>query len=417
MPDALVLLRTSITTSQPPVPCAGDGSPQPNLALATNVVFPHTKTANSPAISLPLDTPTRFYTSDTTPADLRSLLFAYTKKDAPIPDYIAATQRLNDELAAPGAAGGKVVNLVFVQRLDLIAWLDGGSDESENIRPLKGAEEVGGAAAAASRVESGVTGATAPGQRPVREKDARLVEILKGERTMGDRNTVLRGVKPTDFSHVRKVAAMFLNRSRNSRPGQSSQGSNQSNPALVSNLRKPKRVEPIILLSPSASSLIRMPNVRTFLQEGFFAPASSSLSSGTNANILHVQRLMPSIDPVRPLRFILVDSPDQFKPDYWQRVVAVFTTGQEWQFKNYKWTQPTELFSHARGIYVGWSGDKVPQSVYNWGSNVYHAALDKWTPGQERAANMWRDREVVEGIWTEIEEFMRKRGWGKEGMR
>ena len=29
------------------------------------------------------------------------------------------------------------------------------------------------------------------------------------------------------------------------------------------------------------------------------------------------------------------------------RVVCVMTTGQEWQFKPYKWTEPKELFHHG----------------------------------------------------------------------
>jgi parafibromin len=56
-----------------------------------------------------------------------------------------------------------------------------------------------------------------------------------------------------------------------------------------------------------------------------------------------------------------VDTPEQFKPEYWSRVVAVFTTGQMWQFKSYKWQQPTELFRNTVGVYVGWRGEQLPE--------------------------------------------------------
>lgn len=184
-----------------------------------------------------------------------------------------------------------------------------------------------------------------------------------------------------------------------------------TNSALVSNLKKPsaRRLEPIILLSPSASSLLRMSNIKQFLDLGTFTPADS----GSTATILHIQRVMPTIDS-KAMRFILVDSADQFKPDYWQRVVAVFTTGQTWQFKSYKWQTPQELFAHALGIYIGWQGEETPVAVRGWGRSVKTAQLDLWNQGQGEKGR-WRDREIVEGLWTAIEESMRAKGWGKEG--
>ena len=180
--------------------------------------------------------------------------------------------------------------------------------------------------------------------------------------------------------------------------------------------KKPgRRPDPIILLSPSASSLLRMSNIRSFLDDGTYIPADSTLagSSGTSANILHVSRLLPTIDPQRPFRFILVDTPEQFKPDYWARVVAVFTTGQTWQFKSYKWQSAPELFRHALGIYVGWRDEEVPSTVRGWGRGVVSTGVEKWNP-QQGVNGRWRDREVVEGIWDHVEESMRRAGWSKD---
>lgn len=216
-----------------------------------------------------------------------------------------------------------------------------------------------------------------------------------------------------DFSHIRKHAEAFLGRNRNKpgRPVPTSSAVIAPTPALTNRAKTGRRLEPIILLSPSASSLLRMSNIKSFLDNGYY----SSPDSTTGVNILHVSRSLPSIDPQRPMRFILVDTPDQFKPDYWQRVVAVFTTGQLWQFKSYKWQSPPELFTHALGIYVGWRGEDVPQTVRGWGRGVVSAAIDKYNPAQG-VQGRWRDREVVEGLWTAIEESMRSRGWNKDGL-
>lgn len=95
--------------------------------------------------------------------------------------------------------------------------------------------------------------------------------------------------------------------------------------------------------------------------------------------------------------------------------MAVFTTGQTWQFKSYKWSSPPELFKHATGIYVGWRGEEVPPSVKGWGRGVNSFSVERWDEkGGVHGAGRWRDREVVEGIWAAIEEGMKLRGWGSK---
>lgn len=156
-----------------------------------------------------------------------------------------------------------------------------------------------------------------------------------------------------------------------------------------------------------------MSNIKSFLESGQYIPADSSTStSSSSASILHISRLLPSIDTTRAIRFIIVDTPEQFKPEYWSRVVAVFTTGQVWQFKSYKWQQPTELFRHTLGVYVGWRGDQLPDTVRGWGRGVLSTQIDKYIPGPGPAR--WRDREVVEGIWKSVEENMRSKGWRRD---
>lgn len=152
-----------------------------------------------------------------------------------------------------------------------------------------------------------------------------------------------------------------------------------------------------------------MSNARSFLEDGHFQPPDPSMST---ASMLHVQRVMRAVDPNRPLRFILVEGPEQFKPEYWNRVVAVFTTGQTWQFKNYKWSNPNELFKHTLGVHVGWRGDGLPDTVSSWGHRVLQAQVDRWRGVED--SSRFRDKEVVEQIWKAVEANMRTKGWRKD---
>jgi parafibromin len=196
--DPLLLLRQSIAADSPAIPTASEDAPSPasddiSLATATHLRF------SSPLqASIPLDTPTRFISSDQ-PVDLRSIYFAWLKREVAIPEYNASALALNTELAGEGGAEGKVQNLAFVERLDLITWLEGASEESEYIKPLASdsssavasAQVASGAVRGIVPVLSGSTG------RQGKTIDPRLAEIYNGERRMGDRNSILRGIKPT----------------------------------------------------------------------------------------------------------------------------------------------------------------------------------------------------------------------------
>ena len=191
--DALLSLRQSIVSNNPITlsTTTDNSNTTDNFAAATHLIF-----VNPQPHSIPLDQETRFISSAEKPVDLRSIYFAWTKKDVSIPDYIADPQKLNDELTAAGKAG--VQNLVFVERLDLITWLEGASDEIEQIKPLEGDNAARAAAQLASGAAGGVS--TVPsslaGTRLGKQIDPRLQEIYNLERRMGDRNTVLRGAKP-----------------------------------------------------------------------------------------------------------------------------------------------------------------------------------------------------------------------------
>ncbi|KAL4964131.1 CDC73 C-terminal domain-containing protein [Aspergillus stella-maris] len=453
--DPLLALRRAIAASSLPTATTTSNLSKDNatddLAKATHLYFEHPLPQ-----SLALNTPTRFISSSSEqPVDLRGIFFAYQKKDVAIPEYITSVQELNEALKqkerGEGAPEEQAQNLSFVERLDLITWLEGASDDSEYIKPLEGAAAPSAAAQAqaSANVASGAAGVSnapaAPAAGAAAGKagkviDPRLQEIYNGERKLGDRNSVLRGIKQTDFSHVRKVAETFLGRNR-SRTTQYPPGTKPSSkphamvPTPSAPLSQPRKgtsktQDPIILLSPSASSLIRMSNVRSFLGDGVFVPPdhpSLGMASATN-NILYIHRPLNIVDsssssrpvgshsgPRKPTRFILVDSTANFKPDYWQRLVAVFTTGQTWQFKSYKWSSPPELFKHASGIYVGWRGEDAPREVKGWGRGVRSFGVERWDDkGGVNGAGRWRDREVVEGIWTAIEEGMKLRGWGSK---
>ncbi|CAK7564541.1 MAG: accessory factor associated with RNA polymerase II [Sporothrix epigloea] len=412
--DPLLFLRHAIAAGAAVVATATDAADAPETPLP-QARFLQFAGAAGDSTPIPVDAPTRFL-SNGAPVDLRSIYFAWLNREVAIHEYNAAATRLNEELATVGLSA-TVHKFAFVERLDLITWLEGASEESEYIKAVGGPGAAGAGGAAGGAKSALSASALLSRSRRGQLIDPRLAVIYSGERHTGDHNTVLRGIKPTDFAHVRKLAVPFMSQKQNgggpagiTGPG----GSMRPSASLPINSKggPVRRPDPIILLSPSASSLLRMSNIKSFLEGGRYTPSDSS----STATMHFLTRTMKDIDPARPLRFILVEGPEHFKPDYWSRVVAVFTTGQAWQFKSYKWNTPGELFKHVQGIYVGWRGEPLPQGVKDWGHRVLNCNIDKWTdpavPGAD--VNRFRDREVAETIWKTIEYNMRQKGWKRD---
>lgn len=421
-PDPLLLLRQTIASKSLPIPTtSADPSTQAqsnvSLAQASFLLFNLDSAADGPQhTAIELTQPTRFQSAagEGKALDLRSVFLCWLHKDSSVQEYINATTQLNAELQQTGKSE-VVTSLVFLERLDLNTWLTGevGEHESEYIKGANDNAEARRDADDAAQMAQGgqdveMRDADAADGVKRRDEEQRLREIYAAERKMGDHNTVLRGIKIQDFSGMRKYSAMFLGKAKPGvpQPGQGPTPALNSNPALRPPIKPSnpnRRVEPIILLSSSFSSLLRMPNIKSFLNDGVYAPLEQSAES---PSILHITRQLRTINPGSSTRFILVDDPSNFRPDYWSRVVAVFTTGQTWQFKGYKWTNPAELFSHALGVYVGWKGEVIPDTVKGWGRQVLSVQIDK-------GSNRWRDREVVEDIWSQIEGRMRMMGMGR----
>ncbi|KAK9317444.1 RNA pol II accessory factor, Cdc73 family-domain-containing protein [Lipomyces starkeyi] len=411
MTDPLRLLRHAVAEHSLPTMLASadpSGPVAEDIATATHLIFP----ADSSVSPLPLSTPTRFVRKagpNTTGGaiDLRAAYFCWLCRDENVAQYIALCGEKD------------VVNLTFLERASLVTWLEGADEQSDYIVADTGAAAATAqalsepkAAAATSKIataEGAEMKAAAKIKRPV---DPRLERTYAIERVLVNRNTILRGSKQTDFSYVRKEAMESFIRSHN-RSASGAQAARQRGAPYNTSQRGPsavaapapssgpstKRRDPIILLSPSASSLLAMSNIKDFLERGTYVTAPPSASA------VNIQMINRTSNRLGQVRFVVVDSCERFKPDYWDRVVAVFTTGQAWQFKLYKWHNPHELFQRVKGFCVTFSGDPVPESARAW--NVDIVQIDK--------VHRFRDRETVEGLWDVLEKWMEARGWSGRG--
>lgn len=302
---------------------------------------------------------------DGVPQDLKSVYACWDKAGENIAQYVVFCNT------------NGITHFPFLQRSDVIKWLKG---ETESVDAIKGG-------ANDTKADAKDEKSTIVDPDAMDVDDPRLERILASEVAPYDHNSMLRGSKPTDFSSVQKDCYTNILKHK----GKSATTQESAKPQNAHDRRK----EPIILLSPSASALLTLSNVKDFLEDGNFVDPQSAYG-------IDMLRLNHTNPYMGKLTYVVVDSHEKLtKPEYWDRVVAVFTTGQEWQFKSYRWSDPNQLFQRVKGYCLVYNNDPVPPPVTNW--NVEVVRIDK--------AQRFKDREIVARFWESLDRFMINRGW------
>lgn len=332
-----------------------------------------------------LDETTEFYNEDS-PQTLRAVVFCWFHDKSSIVDYRAACLE------------NGIPDFKFLVKTELSTWLSGRSDASEFVRPATAAAPKesrdhpatattaanGGAAAAAAA--AGTATANTPSKRSF-------------ELDSIDHNAALRGSKNIDFGYLVSDAKRLILQLKKSKPA-----SAPSRPSLrLSSAGGPKK-QPIVIISPATTSLITLTNIKDFLENGHFVDPSEVVARKPALGIVTLEHASERLAPAAH-RVMVVDNVDIFtKPEYWDRVVGIFTTGQTWQFAKYKWPKPEELFQHYAGFYVLYLGDVVPRQIGEW--NLTEIRVDR---GDKR----FRDKMIVKDLWAVLEKAMIAKGYGR----
>lgn len=117
-----------------------------------------------------------------------------------------------------------------------------------------------------------------------------------------------------------------------------------------SKMRKIGEGVPIILVPSAFQTLITIYNVKEFLEDGVYIPndVKAKEMKGVKPDCITVQKKF-SRDRERVVTAYEVrDKPSALKPDDWDRVVAVFVLGKDWQFKDWPFKDHVEIFNKSK---------------------------------------------------------------------
>lgn len=329
---------------------------------------------------------------------LDALVFAVQQRDERAGGYLR------------NAAVAQIASISALERPALLEYLLGKQPHWDGVLPL-GAEAAAPTPtadqAAGKPAEAAPAAAAAPAELAKRayvpdKEDAEFVKRLRSryEVVELDRNDALRGslalmnstsdLSPTDVAlrgpaagvsgadlrGIRSVIAPYLDAAKRRHGGSRSASTPTAAPTASSgSARRPRAQDPIILLSNSPTSLVNMFNVKALLQDGVFIPPEEARqqAGGIPELVVTIQSRSDEggAQPGGPTgsqtpapgrsshgrRILVVDNAEAVNrlgtgapgsdQDPWNRVIAVFTKGQLWQFKDYKWSEPRELFRHG----------------------------------------------------------------------
>lgn len=97
---------------------------------------------------------------------------------------------------------------------------------------------------------------------------------------------------------------------------------------------RPPPGTPIIILPPTASSLINMYNAEEFFARSNFVPVDPHNLPPSKPDVLTISRVDTR---GHTAKFYVTDNVNRIKPGEWYKVCAVVVAGPEWQFKGWTW--------------------------------------------------------------------------------
>lgn len=370
---------------------------------------------------------------------LDALLYFLRHKEKPHGSYIKS------------ARDAGLATVVFIDRKDLLAYLTGKSDSSDNIvaasdllpelaaapeeQPAKrqrldhdaSAGAVGGLEDAAPGSEQAVLADLAGWEHQLRDRNSMLV--VPGASFGGiltQLNTLLRDQHRLKQEQRKGGAAQGSGKARPpGKPGAtaSQQGGRSSgtqagdagrlSTGAAAQSTAPRRDEealrPIILVPSALTALVGMWNARSLLEEGRYRsveeckvagekkPSRIEFRRGIGRGPGSNSRGPGGREPV----YVVTDrAPPKGHKD-WNRVVAVVVQGVKWQFKDFPFKGAdggdlVETFHKLMGVHLLFHDDQVPEPVRKW--NVHVLRLHR--------TDRHKDISVAADLFKHLDQFL-----------
>jgi parafibromin len=132
----------------------------------------------------------------------------------------------------------------------------------------------------------------------------------------------------------------------------------------------------VAAITPLIILFIRTPLLLFLLLLVLIGIEEKKAQGGKRESVLLIRRTLPSGET---REYKVIDNPTRLSAQEWeQRVVAVFASGQLWQFKDWRWSSPVDLFQHTLGVHLCMEGRNVDAAVLSWNCKVLKVCVRDW---------------------------------------
>eukprot|EP01137_Pigoraptor_chileana_P022710 Opistho-2@87903 len=134
-----------------------------------------------------------------------------------------------------------------------------------------------------------------------------------------------------------------------------------------------RRGIPIIIIPAAANALITMLNAKDFLEDHKYVSADDKRKAGAkrqNDVIIDRVRQIPGGGGKETIRYQIIDAITRLSKSDWNRVIAVFAQGPLWQFKNWPWENPVDIFANVKGFHLKFEDAPVDPNIKKWDVSI-----------------------------------------------
>ncbi|KNC86024.1 hypothetical protein SARC_01824 [Sphaeroforma arctica JP610] len=151
---------------------------------------------------------------------------------------------------------------------------------------------------------------------------------------------------------------------------------------------------PIIIVPNAPSFHMSIWNAADFLENAVFESSAKRKmeAKGKHPPSVQIRRKIGD----RRVVYHVYDKTSDFTKYEWQRVVAVFVQGQKWQFKNWPWTDPTDVFRNILGVYLRLDDAQLKDPLQDWAVSVLNVYTKK----------RWSDNSAAKIFWQDLDKFV-----------
>ncbi|KAH3761555.1 RNA polymerase II complex component [Pelomyxa schiedti] len=150
---------------------------------------------------------------------------------------------------------------------------------------------------------------------------------------------------------------------------------------------------PIIIVPNLRTCPITLYNAKTFLQEGEWMSSDKlRLDGQRKPSMLEVERRKGKLIPVK---YAVYDTIAKITVNDWDRIVAVFVMGNNWEFNGWKWGSVADILKHVRGFFLRFDDETIPPLIKAW--DVLILTINKTKRHLDNAA--------FEKFWDALDQF------------